>query len=320
MRSLGLVDFGAANPRRPVDWRWRKASYLLDRGFRWSRCRDDELTRRAKHYMSALSRCRCVADRGRLERKLPAVAAAIALHEGEPTARLAVEAGLLAGEPIEAVARRCGVPVEAAEVYEQLFFNVADRLENTSYVLFCAIGPATYEGFDLDDPGPVLKWFAYLGGPQVLDFLLGTGEAPGGPVPAEGHAIRPDEAVRSARLRRIALAAKAVAINQSSATRLIRLCAFQQELLGTSSAGAREVLSAGLDSMLGSLTRSHADEVLGSVGTDRGDRHDPSEVTPDSVIADDPYGIDLLKFTEVVAATLGEEAPESRITGARRGA
>jgi hypothetical protein len=249
---------------------------------------------------------------------MPDVAGAIAIHEGESTTRWAVEARLLAGEPIEAIARRCGVPVEAVEVYEQLFFNVTDRLENTSYILFHAIGPATYEGFDLDDSGAVLKWFAYMGGPRVLDFLLSGGDTPCDPLSTEGHATPPDEAVRSARLRRMALAAKALPINQSTAMRLIRLHSFQEELLGTSSAGAREVLSASLDSMLGALTRSHVDEVQGSVGTDGCDRHDPSEVAPDSAITDDPVGIELLKFGEIVAATLAGGAPESRITGVRR--
>ena len=251
---------------------------------------------------------------------MPDVAAAIAIFEGEPTTRVAVEARLLAGEPIEAVARRSGVPVEAVEVYERLFFNVTDRLENTSYILFCAIGPATYEGFDLDDPGPVLKWFAYLGGARVLDFLLGERDTTCEILPTEDHAIPPDETVRSARLRRIALAAKTLPINQSTAMRLIRLFAFQQELLGTSSAGARDVLSDSLDSMLGALTQTHVDEVHGSVGTDGGDRDDPSEMTSDSVITDDPVGIDLLKFAEVVAAGLATGPPEHRVTEARRGA
>jgi hypothetical protein len=249
---------------------------------------------------------------------MPDVAAAVAIYEGEPTARQTVEARLLAGEPIEAIARRCGVPVEATELYEQLFFNVSDRLENTSYVLFCAIGPASYKGFAGDATGAALKWFAYMGGPRVLDFLLSGGDTPCDLLPTDGHAISPDEAVRSARLRRIALAAKALTIDQSTSTRLIRLYAFQEELLGTSSAGAREVLSASLDSMLGALTRTHVDEVRGSAGTDMGDRHDPSAVTPDSATTDDPVGIDVLKFAEVVAATLAEGAPESCITGARR--
>jgi hypothetical protein len=208
----------------------------------------------------------------------------------------------------------------AVEVYEQLFFNVTDRLENTSYILFHAVGAASYKGFAGDDSGAVLKWFAYMGGPRVLDFFLGECDTPCDPLPTEGHAISPGEAVRSARLRRMALAAKGLPINQSTVMRLVRLYAFQQELLGMSSAGARDVLSAGLDSMLGAVTRSHVDKVHSSVGTDGGDRRDQSEVMPDSVITDDPVGIDLLNFAEVVAATLAEGAPESRITGARRGA
>jgi hypothetical protein len=251
---------------------------------------------------------------------MPDISGALAIVEGEPTSRQTIEAWFLAGEPIEGVARRCGVPVEAAELYEQLFFNVTDRLENRSYVLFTAIGPATYEGFDLDDPGAVLKWFAYTGGPRVLDFLLGELDTPCDPLSTEGHAIPPNEAVRSARLRRIALAAKVLTVNQSNAMRVIRLYAFHQELLGPSGAEARDVLSLSLVSMLGALNPSHDNEVQGSVGTDGGDRHDPSDVTPDSVITDDPVGIDLLKFAEVVAATLAEGAPESCITGARRGA
>jgi hypothetical protein len=148
MRPLGLVDLGAANPRRPVDWRWQRAGLMLELGLRWSRRRDDAQVRRAKQYRAALRRCRGEADRRSLERKMPDVAGAVAIHEGEPTTRGAVEARLLAGEPIEAIARRCSVPVEAVEIYEQLFFNVADRLTSTSYILFHAVGAASNNGLD----------------------------------------------------------------------------------------------------------------------------------------------------------------------------
>jgi hypothetical protein len=249
---------------------------------------------------------------------MPGISGAVAIVEGEPTARQTIEAWFLAGEPTEAVARRCGVSVEAAEVYEQLFFNVSDRLTSTSYILFHAVGAASYKGFAGDDSGAVLKWFAFMGGARVLDFVLGERDTTCEILPTEDHAIPPGEAARSARLRRMALAAKALPINQSTAMRLIRLCAFHEELRGTSSAGARDVLSASLVSMLGALTQSHVDEVQGSVRTDGGERHDPSEVTPDSVITDDSVGIHLLKFAEVVAVGFDAGAPESRITGARR--
>jgi hypothetical protein len=320
MRSLGLVDLGAANPRRPIDWRWQRAGRMLELGLRWSRRRDDEATRMAKQYQASLRRCRGEADRRRLACRMPDIGGAFAIFEGEPTARMAVEARLLAGEPIEAIARHCGVPVEVAELYEQLFFNVVDRLTSTSYILSHAIGPATYENFDGDDTEAVLKWFAYMGGPLVLDFLLGGGDTPCDLLPTEGHAIPPEEATRSARLRRMALVAKALPINQSTAMRLIRLYAFQQELVGTSSSGAREVASASLDSMFGALTQTLGDEVHGSVGTDGSDLDDASKLTPDPVITEEPVGIDLLKFAEVVAAKFAEGVPETRTSGARRGA
>jgi hypothetical protein len=146
---------------------------------------------------------------------MPDISAAVAIVEGEPTARLAVEAGLLAGEPIEAVARRCGVPVEAAEVYEQLFFNVVDRLENTSYILFHAVGAASYKGFAGDDSGAVLKWFAYMGGPVVLDALIDLDF---------GSPDRPEDERFLDELRlKLAVAIKLLPIDSSTAPRLIRL-------------------------------------------------------------------------------------------------
>jgi hypothetical protein len=236
MRPLGLVDFSAANPRRAVDWRWRKAGYLLDRGLRWSRRRDDELTRIAKQYQAGLRRCRGEADRRRLARRMPDIGAAVAIHDGEPTARLAVETRLLAGEPSEAIARRCGVPVEVAEVYEQLFFNVADRLTSTSYILFHAIGAASYRGFDGDDRGAVLKWFAYMGGPVVLDALIDR---------VYGSPDRPEDERFLDELRlKLAVAIKLLPIDATTAPKLIRLYLRlrQAELAAEGFAGPRWML------------------------------------------------------------------------------
>ena len=170
MRSLGLVDFSAANPRRPVDWRWQRAGRLLELGLRWSRRRDDGPTRMAKEYRAGLRRCRAAADRRRLERKMPAVAGAIAIAEGEPTTRWAVEARLLAGEPIDDIARKTALTPRAVATFEELFFNVRDRLENRGYLIHIAVGlyPTPRE----PDPGLVWRLFGLLGGPVVLDALI----------------------------------------------------------------------------------------------------------------------------------------------------
>jgi hypothetical protein len=213
MRPLGLVDFSAARPRRPTDWRWQRAGLLLELGMRWSRRRDDAQVRRAKEYRAALRRCRCVADRGRLERKMPDVAAAVAIHEGEQTTRWAVEARLLAGEQIEAIARKTALTPRVVATFEALFFNVSDRLENRGYLIHIAVG--LYTTPREIDPGLVWRLFGLLGGPVVLDALI-DGDY--------GSPDRPEDERFLDELRlKLAVALKLLPIDATTAPRLIRL-------------------------------------------------------------------------------------------------
>ncbi len=212
-RPLGLVNLTAASPRRPVNWRWLRAGRLLELGLRWSRRRDDGQTRRAKQYISALRRCRCVADRGRLERKMPDVAGAVAIHEGEPTTRWAVEARVLAGEPIEAIARKTALTPRAVATFEALFFNVSDRRENGGYIIHIAVG--LYSTPREPDPGLTWKLFGVLGGPVVLDALI-DGDY--------GSPDRPEDERFLDELRlKFAVALKLLPIDATTAPRLIRL-------------------------------------------------------------------------------------------------
>jgi hypothetical protein len=186
---------------------------LLDRGLRWSRRRDDELTRSAKKFMTALRDCQGEADRRRLERKMPDIAAAIGIHEGEPTTRWAVEARLLAGEPIEAIARKTALTPRAVALYEALFFNVSDRLENRGYILHVVIG--LYSMPREPDPGLVWRLFGLLGGPVVLDALI-DGDY--------GSPDRPEDERFLDELRlKLAVALKLLPIDATTAPRLIRL-------------------------------------------------------------------------------------------------
>jgi hypothetical protein len=194
-------------------WRWQRAGLLLELGMRWSRRRDDGPTRRAKQYLSALRRCRCVADRGRLERNMPDVAGAVAIVEGQPTTRWAVEARLLAGEPIEAIARKTVLTPQAVATFEALFFNVSDRLQNRGYLIHIAVGlyPTPRE----PDPGLVWRLFGLLGGPVVLDALI-DGDY--------GSPDRPEDDRLLDELRlKLAVAFKLLPIDATTAPKLIRL-------------------------------------------------------------------------------------------------
>ncbi len=144
---------------------------------------------------------------------MPDVAAAIAIVEGEPTARWAVEARLLAGEPIEAIARKTALTPRAVATFEALFFNVADRLENRGYIIHIGVG--LYTTPREPDPGLAWRLFGLLGGPVVLDALI-DGDY--------GSPDRPEDERALDELRlKVAVALKLLPIDATTAPRLIRL-------------------------------------------------------------------------------------------------
>jgi hypothetical protein len=311
-RQLGLAHLSPANPRRPLDWRWLRAGYLLDHGRRWSRRRDDGPTRRAKLFRAALRRSRGEADRRSLARRMPDVAGAYVIYRDEEATRWQVEARLLADTPGDAIARDCGVPAGAVDAYEQLFYNVKDRLRNRSYILFHAIGPAACRGFDAADTPDVLKLLAYRGGPLVLDFLLGVGGTSAGPGRPDAAGASPDEADRSARLRRMAIAAKTLPVDRAAGLRLIRLYQLQEELHRGPLPGAGGAISARLDAMLRDLDLSPVGTVPGCVEADVTDLDELLSVGSDCGTAADPVTAGILKLSRSAAPDHAEVGPADR--------
>src|SRR5687768_9212244 len=84
-----LPAYEAINPSRYLDWRWQFARRAVAAGRRPSPRRYDADTLAAVAYLRAQARCRDDADRARLERQSPDIAAA---------ERLFAEWGLLQGE------------------------------------------------------------------------------------------------------------------------------------------------------------------------------------------------------------------------------
>src|SRR4051794_4490045 len=81
-------------PYRPVDWRWRRARYLLEEAVR-PRRRDDHAVRRAREFLVRRRRCHRRGDDRRLAERMPEVHGACAIADGDHRLRAEVEARLL---------------------------------------------------------------------------------------------------------------------------------------------------------------------------------------------------------------------------------
>ena len=126
-----------ADPFRPVDWRWRRAVYLLENNPPVSPRRDDAWARAAVRFYQGLRQCQDEAARQGLARRLPAIFQAHALYAGPPSlARWHLEARLLTPESFGQVAAKCRTTPEVVEAYESLFFCIRDRLHVEGYIVF----------------------------------------------------------------------------------------------------------------------------------------------------------------------------------------
>jgi hypothetical protein len=160
-------------PLQPLDRRWLRAGYLVERDLSPSPHHDDAWVGRAVAYRRALAACRDDEDRLGLAERLPAVAQAHALRQADPPLlRWAVEARILAREPFETVAGKCALLPEAVEAYERLFFAVADKLGASTWVSCVVIGPKIHAGLTEGDVDVLWKFFGYAYGPVVLDPLI----------------------------------------------------------------------------------------------------------------------------------------------------
>jgi hypothetical protein len=154
-------------------WRWWRAEYLVGTGRRVSRRRDDQLVRVAVLFLRDLRRCDDDRTRRRLPRRYPALYLAHALYAGEPAfQRWEVEARLLAGEPWDAVATKCGLGADTVRAYHDLFFDVGDKLPSRDWVANRVLGRRARVGLTDHDTDFLLKIYAFTGGPLAVDALV----------------------------------------------------------------------------------------------------------------------------------------------------
>lgn len=163
---VSLMDFTEANPAHPADWRWRRAMFRVETKSRRQLGADDEWVRRAARYLRELRK-----GFDRAVRVDPDVTAAQQLAGQHSLNRFEFEARILARQPANEIASRCCLATNVIEVYENLFFDVRDRLDTPSWITHQVLGPKTWQPLDRDDIEFAWKVFGYQYGAAAIDEL-----------------------------------------------------------------------------------------------------------------------------------------------------
>lgn len=170
-----MFEFSPKNPCRSVRWVWDRARNIREGGPPFSKKLDGKWVAAAVKLQKALQSVRTTWDKYLIsaEQGGPFFAQHLWDTEKDSPQRWEIEARLLAGQDDASIAERVGTDPDVIAAYEAFFFNVRPKLSNRAYVLHQAIGPAVARGLRDRDVDALWKLFGYLGGPLVLDRLIG---------------------------------------------------------------------------------------------------------------------------------------------------
>jgi hypothetical protein len=164
-----LVKLAPDSAFRPLDHAWQM---LL----RWNEVHHfqpawtAELPPGALDFVRALRRCHNLDDHRALKATMPDFYEAFWLSVRRiPELRWQVEARILARQSWDAIAAKIDLAPESLRLYEQLFYHVTDRLDAKGHVLHQVIG---WHDGGARRLGAIWQYYAYRGGPDVLDTLL----------------------------------------------------------------------------------------------------------------------------------------------------
>lgn len=238
---MSSVEFLPANPKRPVDWRWRRATQLAENPhLSFNRRYDDIWILRARDFLRDFNRSEDEIDRFQLAESQSGIFYAYDLYREDSSLRYELEARLLSQQSHPGIAHRCCLEYETVTIYERLFFNVEERIRNTGYILHCVIGEALHRGLSEREYDLLWKWYGYMYGPHMLDALIGQVGVPQrvtGPGDVDS-AMRADGL--SSMVRKQALAARLMPINPFTQVELLHVYAKFVEIERTAGTSAAE--------------------------------------------------------------------------------
>lgn len=189
--SYKLQPYYARNdPFRSPAWRHHRALSIIETESKRCSSQDDDVTRAYKQFLVAriqAGESNSVAQ-GQVYRKFEALATAYELYASRTTrshVALVLESRLLAGYDDREIASSSGTIPDAINAYEQLFFNVRDRLSCQDWVMTAVLAPAIVDvpiSFTKTpfDPGAfaapfydaTLKYFSYFYGRHMCEFMI----------------------------------------------------------------------------------------------------------------------------------------------------
>lgn len=166
------------NPRRAPNWRWLRAVQIDSGGPKATRAIDGEAgfawirraSRMKRRYEKAGNRPDALYRLIQYDRDM-FWAHSLWLDDKQPT-RWAIEACILAGENTAKIAERLGTSPSIIEAYEQVFFDVRDRLDEKLYIVNVVMADAVTRGVSERQYDLLWKLFGYHGGPHVLDAVI----------------------------------------------------------------------------------------------------------------------------------------------------
>jgi len=201
------------------DREWNIIADLLKRGRAPSRSAQDKMRRRAYYFMKKWVRPgQFISDLEDLKRDDPDIFTARCLY-GDPTSvRWIIEAGLLTPAPYEEIGDYIGYPASVIDVYEQLFYQVRDRLESRGYIQNMILMPVVAKSLHSQDFDFLYKILGYCSGWRALTSFIDVGEMDAN---TEGWI---NSSLRS-RLKKLGwMAVHRVEVNQFSALEIIDKC------------------------------------------------------------------------------------------------
>lgn len=211
----------ASNPFRVPDWRWQRATTLVDRpgrcqpasrrldgpdGYKW--------INHGVRFLREYKRGAAEDDLSGLASRRPSLFWAYQIWLSDNPTKTFIEAHLLARSEDHYIAFRANTTPETIRAYEAMFFNVRPKLHHQSYILNCVIGPEVHTNVSEREYRLLWKLYGYFLGPHIVDALEAKFINPiWCSSPADLNAAVMDDAISTLKFK-AAIAAKSLQVNQ----------------------------------------------------------------------------------------------------------